>query len=88
MNGTSPLSRVAIRLSGSGTLEDHQRPAEALDVRALPRFPGDQILGNDARFGGLAHAEVGVGELRLRFVHRGFETAIHTDFDELEERGI
>ena len=41
--------------------QHHQRAAEAIDVRRLPRLAGDEILGNDARFGGLTGREVGVG---------------------------
>ena len=34
-----------------------------------------------------APADIGVGELRLRAVHRRFEPAVHADFDEPQERG-
>ena len=56
MNGACPLSRSAITLSGSRHAQHHQRAAEAIDVRPLPRLARDEILGDDARLGRLAGA--------------------------------
>ena len=59
---------------------------EPFDVGALPRLAGDQILGDEARLGGGARRDVGVRQLRLRFVHSRFESAIDADLDQLEQR--
>ena len=57
--------RVGIRLA-----EQHERAAEPLDVRVVPRLARDEILGDEARLGRGAGGDVGVGQLRLRAVHR------------------
>ena len=46
---------------------------------ALPRLAGDEILGDHARLGCLTGTQVGIGELRLRVVHRRLEPAVNTD---------
>ena len=57
-----------------------ERAAKALDVRALPWFARDEILGDEPRFGRHPRRDVGVGELGLRAVHRRFEAAVQQIF--------
>ena len=65
--------------------EQRQRPAEAFDVRRVPGLVRDQILGDEPRLARLAGFDIGVGQLRLRAVHRRLEAAIDADLDEPHE---
>jgi hypothetical protein len=56
------------------------------DVRVLPRLAGDEVLGDDARFGRLPTLEIGIRQVGLGFVHRGFEPAVHADLHQLQQR--
>ena len=67
--------------------EQHQRPAEALDVRLVPGLARHEILGDEPRFGRLTALDVGVGQLRLRAEHRRLQPAVHADLDQMHEGG-
>ena len=86
MNGVSPLEPIRNDRVRVLDLEQHQRAAEPLDVRPLPRLAGDEILGDDACLERLACVEIGVRELDLRLVHRRLEPAVDADLDQLEQR--
>ena len=66
--------------------QHHERLPEALDVRGLPRLPGDEVLGNDTRLSRLRSGEVGIGQAGLRLVHGGLQAAIDTHLDQLQQR--
>ncbi len=86
MNGAWPLSRSAINVSGSETRSITSARRKRSMCAGLPRLAGDQVLGNDTRFGRLVRCQVGVGKLLLRLVHRLLEAAVDADFHELEQR--
>ena len=48
----------------------------------VPRLARHEILGDEPRLGGLPARDVGVGQLRLRAVHRRFEPAVDADLDQ------
>ena len=64
-----------------------ERAPKALDVGTLPWLPRHEIFGDDARFSTRAKGQVGIGQLRLRAVHRGLEPAVHADFHQPHQRG-
>ena len=69
--------RVGVRL-----VHQHEGAPEPFDVGALPRLARHEVLGDDARFRRRPGRDVGVGELRLRAVHRRFEPAVDADLDQ------
>ena len=77
-----PLGDQPVRV---GLSHEHQRPPEPLDVRAIPGLPGHQVLGNEAGLRRRARGDVGVRQLRLGAVHRGFEAAIDADLHQAHE---
>ena len=66
--------------------DEHERAAESLDVRALPRLARDQALGEDPRFVALPRRDVGVGQLRPRTLERRVELTRLADLDEARQR--
>ncbi len=69
-----------------GFAEQRERPPEPLDVRPVPRLARDQILGNHPRLDARPDRQIRVGQLRLRAVHGGFETAVDADLDQPHQR--
>ena len=86
MNGDSPLSRDAIRPSGSGSPSSTSVRRKRSMLALLPRLARHEILGDEPRFGRLAGLDVGVGQLRLRAVHRRLEAAVDADLDQPHQR--
>ena len=71
---------------GVGFAQHLEGATEALDVGAVPRLTGHEILADDARLEAAAGVEVGVGELGLRGVHRRLEAAVDADLDQPHQR--
>ncbi len=63
-----------------------ERAAEPLEIRPVPRLARHEVLADDAGLEAAPDFQIGVGQLRLRLVHRRFELAVDADVDQPHQR--